>query len=190
LTTIIYIVILCVEYPENYIIQRVPIGKWLGANIILWGITLCLHAAMKGFPGLLVLRGFLGAFEAVSQPTFILLSGMWYKREEQSGTVIFWYMMNGFQQMIGSLLAFGFSFVPKSSPITSWQALFMTYGIVTVFWGSFVIWYMPDSPMKAHCFSEEDKKLMVERVRENRTGLQNRKFRKDQVWDTFSDPQG
>lgn len=189
LTTVIYIVILCVEYPENYIIQRVPIGKWLGTNIILWGVTLSLHAAMKSFPGLLALRALLGAFEAVSQPTFVLLSGMWYKREEQSGTVIFWYMMNGFQQMFGSLLAFGFSHIPVTSPIKSWQALFMAYGIVTVFWGSFVIWWMPDSPMKAHCFSEEDKKLMVERVRQNRTGLQNRKFRKDQVWDAFTDPQ-
>jgi hypothetical protein len=99
-------------------------------------------------------------------------------------------MMNGFQQMIGSLLAFGFSFVPLSSPIKSWQALFMTYGIVTVFWGAFVLWWLPDSPMKAHCFSEEDKKLMIERVRENRTGLQNRKFRKEQVWDALTDPQG
>jgi hypothetical protein len=99
-------------------------------------------------------------------------------------------MMNGVQQIVGSLLAFGFSFIPQTSPIVSWQALFMTYGIITVFWGVFVLWWMPDSPMKAHCFSEEDKKLMVERVRQNRTGLQNRKFRKDQVWDAFCDPQG
>ena len=54
---------------------------------------------------------------------------------------------------------------------------------------TFVI-LVPDSPMKAHCWSEEDKKLMVERVRQNRTGLQNRKFRKDQVWDAVTDPQG
>ena len=98
--------------------------------------------------------------------------------------------MNGVQQVIGSLLAFGFSFVPSTSAINSWQALFMTYGIITVFWGVFVLWWMPDSPMKAKCFSEEDKKLMIERVRENRTGVQNRKFRKDQVWDAATDPQG
>ena len=90
LTSIIYIIILVVEYPENWIIQRVPIAKWLGLNIILWGITLSLHAAMKNFAGLVTLRAFLGLFEAVSQPTFVLLSGMWYKREEQAGAVIYW----------------------------------------------------------------------------------------------------
>jgi len=91
LTTIIYMVILVVEYPENYIIQRVPVAKWLGINVILWGITLALLAAMKGFPGLIVLRGFLGLFEAVSQPAFVLLSSIWYRRDEQAGTVIYWY---------------------------------------------------------------------------------------------------
>ncbi|KAN0110890.1 major facilitator superfamily transporter [Hyaloscypha variabilis] len=189
LTSIIYIIILVVEYPENWIIQRVPIAKWLGLNIILWGITLSLHAAMKNFAGLVTLRAFLGLFEAVSQPTFVLLSGMWYKRDEQAGAVIYWYMMNGVQQVFGSLLAFGFSFVPKTAAINSWQALFMTYGIITVFWGAFVLYWTPDSPMKAKCFTEEDKKLMIERVRENRTGVQNRKFRKDQVWDAACDPQ-
>ncbi|KAK2053012.1 major facilitator superfamily transporter [Colletotrichum caudatum] len=190
LTTVIYLVILCVEYPENYIIQKIPIAKWLSFNIIMWGVTLSLHAACHNFTGLVIVRGFLGAFEAVCQPSFVLLTSMWYKREEQAATAIYWYMMNGLQQIVGGLLAFAFSFIPDSSPIKSWQSLFMTYGIITVFWGFFVLWWMPDSPMKAHCFSEEDKKLLVERVRSNRTGLQNRKFRKEQVWAAFKDPQG
>jgi MFS family permease len=200
---------------ENYIIQRVPIAKWLSGNIILWGVTLALQAAMKNFEGLIALRAILGVFEAVSQPAFTLLSSIWYTREEQGGAVTFWYvhnsvnlrrtklpscsdlliiinrfMMNGLNQILGGLLAFCFSFIPETSPISSWQALFMAYGILTVFWGAFVGWWMPDSPMRAHCFTESDKHLMVERVRRNRTGLQNRKFRKEQVWEVVKDPQG
>ncbi|KAJ5689861.1 hypothetical protein N7462_004253 [Penicillium macrosclerotiorum] len=189
LTTILYMVILLVEFPENYIIQRVPIAKWLSGNIILWGITLALQAAMKNFQGLIALRAFLGLFEAASQPTFTLLSSMWYTREEQGAAVTFWFMMNGLNQILGGLLAFCFSFIPSASPISSWQALFIAYGILTVLWGIFVAWWMPDSPMRAHCFTESDKKLMVERVRRNRTGLQNRKFRKEQVWEVVKDPQ-
>lgn len=70
---------------ENWIIQRVPIAKWLSGNIILWGVTLSLQAAMKNFEGLIALRAFLGVFEAVSQPAFTLLSSIWYTREEQGG---------------------------------------------------------------------------------------------------------
>jgi hypothetical protein len=46
-----------------------------------------------------------------------------------------------------------------------------------------------DSPMRAKCFSEADKKLMVERVRSNQTGLQNKKFRAYQLKEALCDPQ-
>ena len=98
-------------------------------------------------------------------------------------------MMNGLQNIIGGLLAFGFSFVPSTSPIKSWQALFMSYGIITVIWAIFVFFWLPDSIMRAKCWSEEDKRLMVERVRQNQTGLQNRIFKWEQVREAFTDPQ-
>lgn len=43
--------------------------------------------------------------------------------------------------------------------------------------------------MRAKCFSEDDKKLMVERVRSNQTGLQNKKFRPYQIKEALLDPQ-
>ncbi|KAJ5337154.1 uncharacterized protein N7506_005176 [Penicillium brevicompactum] len=189
LTTVVYLTVLVVEYPENWIIQRVPIGKWLSANIVLWGICITLISAMKNFTGLVILRAFMGAFEAACQPTFVILSATWYRREEQGSVINLWYMMNGLQNVVGGLLAFGFSFVPSYSPLKSWEAMFMTYGLLTVIWGTFVYFWMPDSPMRAKCWTEEDKQLMVERVRQNQTGLQNRSFRKEQVWDALTDPQ-
>ncbi|KAJ5949792.1 hypothetical protein N7454_001376 [Penicillium verhagenii] len=189
LTTCIYIAVLTVEYPTNWIIQRVPIAKYLGINICLWGMTLAMHAACHNFAGLATVRTLLGIFEACCQPTFVLLSSMWYKREEQAATVTYWYMMNGAQQVVGGLLAYCFTLIGGDKVIKSWQALFLTYGVLSVFWGLFVIWYMPDSPMRAKCFSEEDKHLMVERLRSNQTGIQNRQFRSYQVWEALSDPQ-
>lgn len=189
LTTCIYIAILIVEYPQNWIIQRVPIAKYLSANIMLWGSVLALHAVARDFPSLVAVRTLLGIFESVCQPSFLWMSGMWYKRSEQAETVTYWYMMNGAQQIVGGLLAYCFTLVPESSPITGYQAIFITYGVLSVFWGLFVLWYLPDSPMRAKCFSEEDKKLMVERVRANQTGLQNKKFRGYQVVDALTDVQ-
>ncbi|CAI6335658.1 unnamed protein product [Periconia digitata] len=190
LTTCIYIAVLIVEFPTNYIIQRVPIAKYLGANIMLWSITLALHAVCFNFPSLVAVRTLLGIFEAVCQPTFLIMSSMWYKREEQTKIVTWWYMMNGMQQIVGGLLAYCFSLIKSPpSPIRSWQAIFMTYGMASFFWGVFVILWLPDSPMRAKCFSEEDKKLMVERVRSNQTGLQNKKFRSYQFKEALLDPQ-
>jgi sugar phosphate permease len=189
LTTCIYIAVLIVEWPTNWIIQRVPIAKYLGINICLWGTILAMHAACHNFAGLVTVRTLLGIFEACCQPTFVLLSSIWYKREEQAATVTYWYMMNGAQQIVGGLLAYCFTLIGGDKALKSWQALFLSYGCLSVLWGLFVIWWMPDSPMRAKCFSEEDKHLMVERLRTNQTGIQNKQFRSYQVWEALRDPQ-
>ncbi|KAH8896338.1 MFS general substrate transporter [Thozetella sp. PMI_491] len=188
LTTCIYLAILIFEYPTNLLIQRVPIAKYLSFNIICWGIVLACHAACANFTSLVAVRTLLGVFECCCQPIFVVLSAMWYKRSEQAETVTYWYMMNGGQQIVGGLFAYCFSLIGPG-PIKSWQALFLTYGIITVIWGFFVFFWMPDSPMRAKCFTEEDKRLMVERVRENQTSLQNKKFRREQAIEALRDPQ-
>lgn len=43
--------------------------------------------------------------------------------------------------------------------------------------------------MRAKCFSEDDKKLLVERVRDNQTGIQNKTFRREQMIEALKDPQ-
>lgn len=96
--------------------------------------------------------------------------------------------MNGGQQIVGGLLAYCFTLIHKG-PVKSWQAIFITYGCFSVLYGVFVLWWLPDSPMRAKSFSEEDKHLMVERVRSNQTGLQNRTFKPEQVKEALLDLQ-
>jgi hypothetical protein len=101
------------------------------------------------------------------------------------------------QQIVGGLLSYAFSQIrhpsylanPGTAPIRSWQAIFICYGLISFFWGVWVIFRLPDSPMRAKCYSEADKKLMVERVRSNQTGLQNKKFRAYQFKEALLDPQ-
>ena len=97
-------------------------------------------------------------------------------------------MMNGGQQIVGGLLAYCFALI-RSGPLKSWQALYIAYGAVTILWGLAVGQFMPDSPMRAKCYTENDKRLMVERVRENQTSLQNKSFRREQVIEALTDPQ-
>lgn len=188
LTTCTYLAMLVWEYPTNWIVQRVPIAKYLAFNIVAWGTVLACHAACNNFAGLVAVRTLLGLFETCCQPIFVILSAMWYKREEQAATVSYWYLMNGGQQIVGGLLAYCFTLI-QGAALKNWRILFLVYGGVSIAWGGFVWWYMPDSPMRAKCYSEEDKFLMVERVRENQTGLQNRTFKKSHVYDALLDPQ-
>jgi MFS family permease len=51
------------------------------------------HAAVKNFTHLVVVRTLLGIFEACCQPSFVVLSSMWYLRSEQAATVSYWYVL-------------------------------------------------------------------------------------------------
>lgn len=188
LTTCTFLAILVCELPTNTIIQKVPLAKYLLVNIVLWGIVLACHALGKNFTILVIVRTLLGAFECCCQPVFIVMSSMWYRREEQLFIIALWYMMNGGQQIVGGLLSYCFTLI-QDLLLRNWEILFLTYGCITVVWGVFIWFWTPDSPMKAHCFSEEDKRLMVERVRTNQTGIQNKKYKKEHFIELFRDPQ-
>jgi MFS family permease len=60
-----------------------PLGKYLGISVVLWGTILMVHATTHNYHGLLLVRFFLGAAEAAIAPGFSLITGMFYKREEQ-----------------------------------------------------------------------------------------------------------
>jgi hypothetical protein len=84
------------------------------------------------------------------------MSSIWYKREEQAQVVNYWYMMNGAQQIVGGLLAYGFSQIRHPSfrdskgvligggaKIRSWQAIFITYGMASFLWGLYILIRLP-----------------------------------------------
>lgn len=85
------------------------------------------------------------------------------------------------------MLAFGVSHF-TNGPIKNWQLLFLVLGLATCVWSFFIAIFLPDSPMTAKCYSEDEKRLMIERVRQNETGIQNRKYKRYQFVETFKDP--
>lgn len=89
--------------------------------------------------------------------------------------------------MVGGLIAYGASHY-KGDLMYPWQLLFMVLGIATVVWGCFIGWWLPDSPMKAKCFNEDEKRLMIERVRANETGIQNKVWKREQFVEALTDP--
>jgi len=61
------------EYPTNLLLQKLPVGKYLAANVFCWGVVIACSAATKNFAGLMVVRFLLGIFEACVQPAFIIM---------------------------------------------------------------------------------------------------------------------
>lgn len=60
------------------------------ANILLWSIVLVCHAACNNFGGLLVCRALLGICEGVVTPGFMIVTSMFYTRQEQIQRTGYW----------------------------------------------------------------------------------------------------
>lgn len=93
-------------FPTMYISQKLRLGKYLGANIVLWGIVMMLHAVPNSFGPFFVLRILLGTLfiypchsifsrnlgmlESCVAPVLILIISMFYKKNEQVGPLDIW----------------------------------------------------------------------------------------------------
>ena len=80
LGTILYLGVLAGEVPTNMLLQKLPVGKYIAGNVFLWGVVIACSASATNFRGLMVVRFLLGVFESCVQPTFILMTSMWYTR--------------------------------------------------------------------------------------------------------------
>ncbi|KAI0004772.1 allantoate permease [Xylariaceae sp. FL0662B] len=187
LATLFYVTYLAFEFPTGYLMQRLPTAKYLGANVIFWGLIVTLNSAARNWAALATLRVLLGCFEAAVAPALILVTSMWYKRAEQPARVGFWYVGTGTGSIIGALTSFGFQHY-EPSRFTSWQIMFLLFGLITIAVGILTMVFLPDSPMKSR-LTREEKIWAIERLRENQTGIENKHFKAHQVWECFRDPQ-
>ena len=83
LGSIFYFGYLVAQYPAGYALQRLPLGKFIGATILAWGILIITTPACTSFAGIATNRFLLGVFEAVVNPGFVLVMAMWYQKDEQ-----------------------------------------------------------------------------------------------------------
>ncbi|EED18074.1 MFS allantoate transporter, putative [Talaromyces stipitatus ATCC 10500] len=185
LSSLFYFGFLAWAFPTNFLLQRLPIGKYLGFNIFMWGVFLMLQAACHNFATLGVLRTLAGAAEACSDPGFMLVTSMWYTRREQPVRIGLWYTANGFGIALGGLLGYGIGNIRGALP--SWKYEFLIIGALCSVWGIVMFIYLPDSPVTAKGLTLRERRIAVERLRENQTGIENKHLKPYQIREAFTD---
>jgi len=172
-----------------YFLQRFPAAKWLGANIIAWGIATGSVAASHNYQTILVARVFLGMFEATVAPSLMLISSQWYTKSEQAPRISFWLLGLGMGQILGGLLSWSFQQMPVDAPFAGWRIMFLVLGVVTFMIGVAVLVFLPDTPMQAKWLNDGEKVALLKHVSVNLTGVENRHFRVKELLEACIDPQ-
>jgi len=115
---------------------------------------------------------------------------MWYKRDEQVTRMGIWYQGTSIGPAVSSLISYGFLHYTNSAPNTafkSWQIVFLLYGVATIAVGICVLFYLPDNPMRSR-LTDAEKVCVINRVRGNGTGIENKRTKWSQVREVLVDP--
>lgn len=70
--------------PVSYLIQRMPVGKFLATASLLWSILTIIYAPCRSWSGFMALRFWMGFLEAAITPTITYIIVAFYKKEEQA----------------------------------------------------------------------------------------------------------
>ncbi|KAF8913831.1 MFS general substrate transporter [Gymnopilus junonius] len=181
-----YLGFLVWEFPTVYISQKTRVAKYLGANIVLWGIVLMLHAVGTSFGAFFALRFLLGMCESCVAPSLILIISMFYKKNEQAKRISWFYVMNGITQIFGGFVAYGISF-DDGKQLAPYKIIYVLLGGLAILVGICVLIWLPDSPVHAHFLTKEERIAALERVRDDGGGTENKHLKKYQVIETFMD---
>lgn len=126
--------------PASLLLQRLPVAKYTGTMIGVWGVLLMCCAAAKNFGGMFALRFILGMAESNMTPAYMVICSMFFTRQELSLRLLLFIAMNGLATAGGSLIAFGLGHV-HSTAISSWQLIFLVIGGANLLWSMlFVSW--------------------------------------------------
>jgi len=128
-----------------------------------------LQATAKNFTQLVVLRAFSGAAESCSDPSFMLITSMWYTSRQKPVKIGIWYSANRFGIALGGLLGYGIRNIKGSLP--SWKYEFLVIGVACCIWGIVLYFFLPGSPVTAPLLSPKERRWAVERLRDNQTGV-------------------
>jgi MFS family permease len=109
-------------------------------NIFVWAVALLAHSACKSFGALFVVRCILGICEGAITPGFMIVTSMFYTREEQTKRVGYWFLMNGFAVIFLGFISFGLLHT-KTHSFKPWQWLMIITGTITLV-TSVVFWFI------------------------------------------------
>ncbi|TRM62730.1 hypothetical protein BD626DRAFT_569865 [Schizophyllum amplum] len=191
LTTIFYLTYMCCEFPSNWVMQRVNIGKTLSCLMFFWGIIVLCTGFARNWATLMALRALQGAAECTISPSFMLIIGAFYRRQEHTMRSLIWGTANSGLGIIVSLCMYGIGkHAEEHGGLAPWKGISFFLGAMTIVLSVFC-YFLLGTPREVSWLSEDEKRMVASRVARDQTGSDRRKWqwKRYQVWNAFKDPQ-
>ncbi|XMA13957.1 hypothetical protein WAI453_006748 [Rhynchosporium graminicola] len=189
--SIYFIAYIIFEVPSNLLLKKFTPRNWQFRIMLSWGIVLACHAAVKNKEGLYTARFFLGMMEAGMFPGIAAQLCSWYRSDEM-GKPIMW--MFGFQNcsgVVGSLLAYGISYMDGLGGMSAWQWVYLLEGIMTILFSFIVYAVLPDypkSPRSNKWLTAREQEYLEVRLSENAPKTEDAAFSLKEIFASLVNP--
>ncbi|KKP01030.1 hypothetical protein THAR02_06852 [Trichoderma harzianum] len=189
-SSIFYLGYLVWQYPSSLLMQKLPIGRYFGVMIFLWGLTAITTAFTRGFATLSINRVFLGIFESCMSPILTILVSQYWTRDEQPLRASLWWSASAIGAFIADSITYGVSGKDHSgSKYAVWKIIYLVFGSSTLLWGIIIFFAVPSSPMEAWFLNKRERTIAAAQVMKNHTSIKNTEYKWHQVRECLIDPQ-
>ncbi|KAG2218807.1 hypothetical protein INT45_005454 [Circinella minor] len=172
---------------NNVMLQKVPVGRYLGFCIFIWGFIMIGTAYCNSFSQLMAVRFFLGLFEGTAMPSVYLIINTVFRRSEQTTMYGAVTMGSGFGSVFGALVAYGISQMGNQLGVTMWRWNHIIFGAMTSLLGLLCFFFLLDSPTHwVLRLTEEEKKICEERTKDNAV-VRHQKLKWGQMLESFTE---
>ncbi|KAI7855502.1 major facilitator superfamily domain-containing protein [Circinella umbellata] len=146
LGSIFYLGYLIFLIPNQILVQKFTIRRYLGVMITIWGGVMLFTAMVNKFSELAALRFLLGVFEATCTPCIYIIIANLYRREEQTLYFGISTACNSIGGMLGTSVAVGVSNMGNRFDIPMWRWNHIIFGALTVSLGILCFFFLVDNP--------------------------------------------
>ena len=182
----------CFEIPCNLALQRIGAKYWLGPIMVVWGIVSACQMFVRDAASLYAVRFLLGMVESGFFPGVILYLTFWYPRQYRAKMLAAFMTAIPLSGVIGGPLSgWILKSMSGSGSLRGWQWLFLFEAVPSVFAGIVSIYFLQDSPSKARWLTEEEKRFIETRLRDEEDSKRSQTpghhtfkdaFRSPKVW--------
>lgn len=184
LTSGFYLAQVVSQFWNSYALSKFPIKYVTGISVIVWGaICMCL-AAPNNFAGFMAVRALLGFAEGSVQPSFVIITSLYYRKKEHPLRTACWISCNAVAQVFGNFLVYG---IAKNSSIhmATWRVTFLVAGAMTIFAGCLFYFLVPFQPETAFFLTEREKQIARARILLDSDRGEKRSFSFQQLKESF-----
>ncbi|RVX73877.1 hypothetical protein B0A52_02767 [Exophiala mesophila] len=153
------------EVPSNWVMKHyVRPSLWLAFLLFSWGALTIGHAGVHSYAAVVVIRFFIGVFEAGFFPGIVYFITIWYRFNERAVRIACVVAFCNLAGAFGGAIAFGVGHINGTAGLQGFRWLFIIEGIITLLSAIPVVFCLPDYPARARWLSSEDKKFAEERL--------------------------